>query len=111
MSNFSKCYPDEDDMKKKLTLLKLQDENKYKVPSINRSKINDSSALHIDECEKSCYSTGFKGNKADCIYNCKTVQRGFDYPIFYSSNIPMDHWSLKDGNVLVISPKKDTTIP
>ena len=109
MSNFSKCYPDEDDMKKKLTLLKLQDENKYKVPSINRSKINDSSALHIDECEKSCYSTGFKGNKADCIYNCKTVQRGFDYPIFYSSNIPMDHWSLKDGNVEVKDGSKLAT--
>jgi hypothetical protein len=112
MSDFSKCYPDEEDTKKKLTLLKLHDDNKYKVPSINRSKINDSSATHIDECEKICYSDSFKsgpGDQADCIYNCKTVQRGFDYPIFYSSNIPMDHWSLKDGNVEVKDGSKLAT--
>ena len=75
----------------------------YTVPSLKRSKLNIE-ADHIDKCSTNCYKKFPKNRnlRNDCLSDCKSLKMGFNYPVFYSSNIPMGgSWVTENGKVKI----------
>ena len=44
--------------------------------------------LDLDECSKKCNNESVTYKKENCEKKCKSLKRGFDHPVFFSSSIP-----------------------
>ena len=91
-----------DDYSKNILLNNLKDQLVYTDRS---GPVATSKSLvgipNLDDCSKKCISESTTYKKDKCEKDCKSLTRGFDHPVFFSSSIPRNildkSWVSTDG--------------